>query len=96
MDSASPPVTGHNEGLWTATGCSWLNQGGTTELLKPPSLGVGMEAFLFEIAENAFPQRSWSRASLRRTGRVRLGRPLPAALLEDILSSLTRLGEVKS
>ncbi len=33
------PVTGRNEGLWTATRCSWLKQGGTTELLKPPSLG---------------------------------------------------------
>ena len=54
--------------------CSWLNQGGTTELLKPPSLGVGMEVFLFEIAENAFPLRSRSRASLRRTLRVRLSR----------------------
>lgn len=27
--------------------CSWLNQGGTTELLKPPSLGQGLEAFVF-------------------------------------------------
>jgi hypothetical protein len=67
-------VTGRNEGLWTATRCSWLNQGGTTELLKLPSLGVGMEAFLFEIAENAFLQRSRS--------------PRFPALLEDILSSL--------
>jgi hypothetical protein len=41
---------------------------------KPPSLGEGMEAFLFEIAENAFQQRTRLRASLRRTLRVRLSR----------------------
>ena len=28
-----------HEGLWATARCSWLNQGGTTELLKPPSLG---------------------------------------------------------
>lgn len=39
--------------------CSWLNQGGTTELLKPPSLGVGMEAIVFFGAdENACQLRS--------------------------------------
>ena len=40
-------MTGRYEGLWTAACCSWLNQGGTTELLKLPSLDVGVEAFLF-------------------------------------------------
>jgi len=62
--------------------CSWLNQGGTTELLELPSLGVGMEAFLFEIAENAFPQRSRSLASLRRALRVRLSCPAACGLAE--------------
>ena len=38
---------------------SWLNQGGTTERLKPPSLGVGMEAFVFlQTAENDRQLRS--------------------------------------
>ena len=89
-------MTGRNEGLWTATRCSWLNQGGTTELLKPPSLGVGMEAFLFEILE-VLSHSVLCRVPPRD---VPVGYasvvPLPAALLEDILSSLTRIREVKS
>ena len=33
--------------------CSWLHQGGTTERLTPPSLGEGMEAFVFlQTVEN--------------------------------------------
>jgi hypothetical protein len=39
-----------------------LNQGGTTERVKPSSLGaMGMKAFLFlQAAEKAFPLRSQS------------------------------------
>ena len=65
-------MTGRNEGLWTATRCSWLNQGGTTELLKPPSLGLGMEAFVFFGAdENAYQLGSRLETILNVPQRVR-------------------------
>ena len=69
---------------------SWLNQGGTTELLKPPSLGVGMEAFVFlQTAENDRQLRSRLEHILDVPQRVRL-RPC----WTSVLSSLNR-GEVK-
>lgn len=53
--------------------CLWLNQGGTTELLKLPSLGVGMEAFVFlQTAENDRQLRSRLEDILNVPQRVRL------------------------
>ncbi len=53
--------------------------------------GRGDGGFLFEITENAFPQRSRSRASLRRTPK---GTPQSSRFLrpcwKGILSDLTR------
>ena len=65
--------------------CSWLNQGGTTELLKPPSLGVGMEAFVFlQTAENDRQLRSRLEDILNvpQEGTPAVS-SAPAALLDD-------------
>jgi len=81
-------VTGRNEELWTATGCSELNQGGTTELLKPPSLGVGMEALCFQAAEKALPRRSRSFEPLNVPHGYAEEFSLPAASQEELFEQL--------
>jgi hypothetical protein len=64
--------------------CSWLNQGGTTELLKPPSLGVGMEAFVFlQTAENDRQLRSRLEGILNVPEGTPAVPSAPAALLDD-------------
>jgi hypothetical protein len=53
--------------------CPRLNQGGTAELFKPPSLGIGMEAFVFlQTAENDRQLRSRLEDILNVPQRVRL------------------------
>jgi hypothetical protein len=71
-----------------------LNQGGTTESLKPSSLGLtGRRLFFLQAAEKAFPLRSQSFAPLNVPNAYGSGCSLLAALPEGLFEQL--VSEVK-